>query len=412
MKSKNSSFFRSLTFQIVVAALLGIAAGTLFGEGMLKPLAQVGKLVIHWVKLIAGPFLFFTVTAAIVEVKVEWRHGMRLLGIALLNTSVALVIGILLARFFLFDIDTSSLPARQAAEGAPAVGSLGLDSWVKTLSPKSLIEPFVTNEILLIALLALALGLALRVAFRASPAATLTKIAARLENCRSVVAVLLGWVIHAIPVAVFTLIAGSVSEFGLGILASLAKYVVVVLLGFALQITFVYAPWIQGYARVRLKDFARAAREPVCYALGVNSSLATLPLTLTALDKLGVSKRSASLGAGVATNLNNDGIILYEAMAVFFIAHLHGIPMEGSDMVVAALACLVAALGITGIPEAGFIALSVVVAALKLPAETLPLLLAVDWIIARGRSAVNVLSDMTLSIALDAAEGKTARTRA
>ncbi|MES2963495.1 MAG: cation:dicarboxylase symporter family transporter, partial [Bdellovibrionota bacterium] len=67
-------------------------------------------------------------------------------------------------------------------------------------------------------------------------------------------------------------------------------------------------------------------------------------------------------------------------------------------------ACIVAALGITGIPEAGFISLSVVIATMGLPAELLPLLLAVDWIIARGRSAVNVLSDMTLSIALDAVE--------
>jgi Na+/H+-dicarboxylate symporter len=33
-----------------------------------------------------------------------------------------------------------------------------------------------------------------------------------------------------------------------------------------------------------------------------------------------------------------------------------------------------------------------------LPLEILPLLLTVDWIIARGRSVVNVLSDMLLSI--------------
>jgi len=36
--------------------------------------------------------------------------------------------------------------------------------------------------------------------------------------------------------------------------------------------------------------------------------------------------------------------------------------------------------------------------AVGLPLELLPLLLTVDWIIARGRSITNVLSDMLLSI--------------
>jgi Na+/H+-dicarboxylate symporter len=40
-----------------------------------------------------------------------------------------------------------------------------------------------------------------------------------------------------------------------------------------------------------------------------------------------------------------------------------------------------------------------------LPIEILPFLLTVDWIIARGRSVTNVLSDMVLSILLDRGRG-------
>ena len=56
----------------------------------------------------------------------------------------------------------------------------------------------------------------------------------------------------------------------------------------------------------------------------------------------------------------------------------------------------------TGVPEAGFISLTVVLSTLGYPTELLPLLLTVDWLLARARSSVNVLSDMTVSIALDA----------
>ena len=103
----------------------------------------------------------------------------------------------------------------------------------------------------------------------------------------------------------------------------------------------------------------------------------------------------------MATNLNNDGIVLYEAMAVFFIAFSYNTPMDLGQIVLVPLTYIVASMGITGIPETGFISLSVVIGILGLPTEVEALLLAVDWIIARCGSAVNVLSDITLSIAMD-----------
>ena len=72
----------------------------------------------------------------------------------------------------------------------------------------------------------------------------------------------------------------------------------------------------------------------------------------------------------------------------------------------AAFACLIAAMGIAGVPEAGFISLSLVLSAVGLPLELLPLLLSVDWILARARSVVNVLGDMMISILIDRAAGR------
>ncbi len=122
---------------------------------------------------------------------------------------------------------------------------------------------------------------------------------------------------------------------------------------------------------------------------------------MTALDRLGIARSSSSLGACVGTNLNNDGILLYEAMAVLLVAQACGIEMSIGEQVVAALACMVAAIGVAGVPESGFVSLAVVLTTVGIPAEILPLLLTVDWIVARARSFTNVLSDMVVSIALD-----------
>ncbi len=140
---------------------------------------------------------------------------------------------------------------------------------------------------------------------------------------------------------------------------------------------------------------------PVLNAWGCNSSLAALPLTLDALEKLKVSKASSRLGACVATNLNNDGILLYEAMAVLFVAQAHGLHLGVGQQIEILLLCVIAAIGITGVPEAGIISLSIVLVTVGMPLEILPLLLTVDWVIARGRSVVNVLSDIIVSLAVD-----------
>ena len=110
---------------------------------------------------------------------------------------------------------------------------------------------------------------------------------------------------------------------------------------------------------------------------------------------------SGRMAACVGTNFNNDGILLYEAMAVLFVAQVHGIHLSLGGQVSAALACVVAGVGIAGVPEAGLISLSLVLATVGLPVEILPLLLTVDWILSRARAATNVVSDILVALLLD-----------
>ena len=146
--------------------------------------------------------------------------------------------------------------------------------------------------------------------------------------------------------------------------------------------------------KARLEELTRYNEEKI-------SEINNLYSTVKNLDELGVSKKASTLGACVGTNLNNDGILLYEGMAVFFVAQAAGIEMDFSMQLMAAFMCVLGTIGIAGIPEAGFITLSLVLTTVGLPVEILPMLLTVDWILGRGRTVVNVLGDMTVSIALD-----------
>lgn len=388
----------SIALQIVVGALLGILLGSFFRNGELQFCIQIAKVAIHWVKIIAGPFLLVSIFLSLLQVQTAPSVGVKLIGVALFNTTIAILIGISLTLLLVQNTTFNLQVPLATATEAPQV--LSVDNWVKTFTPDSLFMPTVKNEILLLAIIALVLSLATRRAF-INDEPTILAIANIGEKIKKVLEQLLHWILCLMPVAVFFILAGSVSVYGFSLFSDLSKYVLLIIVALALQCCLVYGGWILGVARMNAAKVWSEIKTPFLYSIGVNSSLATLPLTLKALKNLGVSDRSASLGAGVATNLNNDGIVLYEASAVFFVAYLTQTDWTVTQMVLAALTCIVASMGITGIPEAGFISLTVVVSAMGLPTEMLPLLLSVDWILGRLRSGVNVLSDITLSVALD-----------
>ncbi len=361
---------------------------------------ELGKLVITLIKTVATPLLFFAIVHSILKTDIDGRAAIRMVGIAVLNTSIALTIGLVLSN----TIQPGRHLAAASAADASAYAGKRVDL-LKTLAsyvPTNFVTPFAENVVISVILLALLFGFALR---RARTDAALYGGARVIEDAvgtlLALMEIVLSWVIKLIPFAVFGVAAKTVAEQGYAPLRGLAIYVGVGLLGLFIHIVVTYQLWIAAFARLPLRRFWREAREPVVYAMGTNSSLATLPVTLAALDRLKVSKSSSTLGACVGTNLNNDGIVLYEGMAVLFVAQASGIHLPLSQQMLAAATCIVAAMGVAGVPEAGFVSLALVLNTVGLPIDLLPLLLAVDWVVARARSVTNVLSDMVLSIALD-----------
>ncbi|HEX4406459.1 MAG TPA: dicarboxylate/amino acid:cation symporter [Polyangia bacterium] len=388
-----------LSLQIAIGMAVGLVLGPLLGARA-EPLGELGKLVIQLIKAVATPLLFLAIVDAIVKSEVRGRQGAVMLGFAALSASIAIAIGLVISNVFrpgrLLDLHGLVRP------GAAATTDKKIDL-IKTISgyvPSNLLQPFVDNLVLSVVLLALLFGFALRV-LRRRDAARAAVLEDGVTALHGVTEIVLGWVVALVPLAVFGVVAKTVGEYGLAPLKGLGAYLGAGLLGMALQIVIVYQLLVRVIARLPLRRFWAAAREPVVYALGAGSSLATLPLTLTALERVGVSRASAALGACVGTNFNNDGIILYEGMAVLFVAQAHGITLGLGQQLVAAGSCLIAAMGVAGVPEAGLVSLALVLNTVGLPLELLPLLLTVDWIMGRARAATNALSDMVLSIMID-----------
>jgi DAACS family dicarboxylate/amino acid:cation (Na+ or H+) symporter len=137
-------------------------------------------------------------------------------------------------------------------------------------------------------------------------------------------------------------------------------------------------------------------------AFSTASSTATMPVTYASLrDQVGLREESASLGALVGSNFNNDGTALYEAMAALFIAQMIGTELSLTQQALVVLTSVVASVGAAGIPEAGLVTMTLVFSAVHLPTGYIALLLPVDWFLDRCRTAINVMGDMNVSCILD-----------
>ena len=401
----------NLTLWLVVALVAGILTGVAAGPAA-GFLGDIGKPVINMIKTIATPLVFFAIVDAIVTTQIRGKSFLHLITITTVNGCLALAIGLGLHAIFQPGdaLRVLSGVAKEAGAGGPSAiantnlnMSLDFQKILDSLIPKSIVDPFINSNIAAIVILALLIGVGLRAHAASSTEAqeSVARVASinhtllkALEHC-------IKWVVWLVPFAVFGVSAKAAGERGLQAFTGLGYYVVVVLAGFAIHVGVVYSAWIKFYCRRSLKEFWKVAQKPVFYAFGCNSSLATLPLTLASLDQLKVSRRASTLAACVGTNLNNDGIILYEVVTALAVASASGIDLPFIQQIILAGLCLVAAMGVAGVPEAGFVSLSLVLTTLALPTEMLPLLLSVDWLLARSRSAVNATSDMVCSSVLD-----------
>jgi DAACS family dicarboxylate/amino acid:cation (Na+ or H+) symporter len=382
---------------------LGGIAGVLLGQDAV-PLGVFGKLFVQLIKMLAIPLVFFSILEALVATSISWKSAGKLFIVVAINSTCALLIGLSLSnliepgRGFVFQARPGDLPPSGIKE-------FDLQTALNAIVPSSILQPFVENNVISVVLLALLIGGALR-RHLYTPKANYAvgQFEKFIGTVLAVWGIVLDWLVRLVPIAVLCVTARTVGEYGFAPFKGLAWYTGLAICGLAIHVTLVYPIWIRLVAGVPLWSFWMHARRPIVYAFGTNSSLATLPLTLTALDELRVPKSASRLGACIGTNLNNDGIILYEAMAVLFVAQAYGIDLSITQQVTAALLSLAAAIGVAGIPEAGVISLSLVLTAVGLPLEILPMLLTVDWIIARARSITNVLSDMTVSIGIASLE--------
>jgi len=129
-------------------------------------------------------------------------------------------------------------------------------------------------------------------------------------------------------------------------------------------------------------------------ALGTGSSSATLPVTFRCLEgTLGIDPRVTRFVLPIGATVNMDGTALYEAVACIFIAQINNISLTIGQLLTVSITATLAAIGAASVPSAGLVTMVLVLTSVGLPVNDITLILAVDWMLDRIRTSVNVMGD-------------------
>ena len=383
-----------LYVRIVIALILGVLMGLMLGSDA-AVLAVPGKLVLRLLGALAPALILAAIVHTFMTTNVGGPLARRLPWLLLLNTLVAITVGLTVANIIQPREGAGITPSAAHEEATHIANPLAL--FLENV-PKSLLGPLGDDgKVIGVIFIAVAFGMALRKE-RERPLGTVGHL---VELFLESLIKILHWIIALVPFAVFSIVANIVGTEGFAPFKALGIFVLSVLVALTIQAGY-YLVRIRYKSWVRPGELLRGGRDALVMAFSTASSTATMPVTYAALkDRVGLREQSASMGALVGANFNNDGTALYEAMAALFIAQMIEMDLTVQQQLMVVGTSIVASVGAAGIPEAGLVTMTMVFTAVGLPVEYIPILLTVDWFLDRCRTAINVMGDMNVSCLLD-----------
>ncbi len=382
--------------KLLIGIVVGVLAGGAFGWAAPEQalaLDWLGDLFLNGLKLLVLPLVFCSMVDAVAGISRQGRLGSvaaRTIGYYLLTTLIAVVLGLTVVSVLAPGTGVEAAVGSQAPE-LPRTGLRGI---AESLVRPNLVAAAARFEVLPVLLFALAFGVALGRSGESGDTAVRF-----FSGCNAALLRLVDWLMLTAPVGVAALIAARVGRAGggdafLNEAAAVGSYCLAVLLGLGLH-AFVVLPAILRFATGRAPwRYAVNLGEALATAFATASSSATLAVTMRLTEERNrVSKETASFVLPLGATINMDGTALYEAVAAVFIAQTLGLDLGLGEQAVIALTATLASVGAAGIPQAGLVTMVIVLQAVGLPLEGISLILAVDWLLDRFRTTVNVWGD-------------------
>src|SRR5579883_2454095 len=252
----------------------GIALGA-WAPGVAKQLAPVSNVFLRLIRSIIAPLLFGTLVYGVAgggDLKRMGRIGLKAIIYFEVVTTIALFLG--LAAVNLVRPGEGMKLQPTAAEQALPPAQNTLSNVLEHVFPASVIDAMARGDVLQIVVFSFLFGAAC-----AAIGAKAKPVVAFCESLAEVMFRYTKYVMYLAPLGVGAAIANTVGSKGLGVLFGLGKLILLMYVSLIIFVGIVLGIVVK-VARIPLRRFFLAAREPFLIAFSTASSEAALPLAL------------------------------------------------------------------------------------------------------------------------------------
>ncbi len=392
-------FYRQLYFQVVFAIVVGVLLGYFepaYGAAM-KPF---GDAFIKLIKMIIAPVIFLTIVtgiAGMTHLSTVGRVFGKAMAYFLTFSTLALVVGLIVANVFQpgagMNINVADLD-QKAVQGYVAKShDMTLTGFVMDIIPKTLVSPFIGDNILQVLMVAVLFGVSLAMTGEAGK-----PILNFFEAMQKPVFKLVNIVMKAAPIGAFGAMAFTIGKFGLGSLLNLVELVMTFYITSAIFVLLVLGAVARacGFSVIKL---IRYLKEELLLVLGTSSSESALPSLMHKMEHAGCKKSVVGLVVPTGYSFNLDGTNIYMTLAALFIAQATNTELTLGHQIALLLVAMLSSKGAAGVTGAGFITLAATLAVVpEVPVAGMALILGVDRFMSECRSITNFIGNAVATV--------------
>ena len=413
-----------LHWSILLGMTLGVLVGVIFttfesGPQMISHWVKpFGTIFINALKLIAMPLILGSLIKGVSDLKDISRlsrMGGRTIGIYIMTTVVAVMIGLIMVNTIKPGKSISEKTRQELvetyqsdAEEKQAVAQKQKDAGplqaLVDLVPDNIFKATTENgNMLQVIFFALFFGIGLILI----PAEKSKPVKDFFDAFNEVILKLIDLIMLVAPYGVFALLAALVVESpSLDLFSALGMYALTLVIGLFLMGLF-YLLLVRIIVKFKPKKFIEGIAPAQLLAFSTSSSAATLPVTMDRVEEyLGVDEEVASFVLPIGATINMDGTSLYQAVAAVFIAQAFGMDLSVGTQLGIIITATLASIGAAAVPGAGMVMLVIVLGQAGIPEAGLALIFAIDRPLDMCRTVVNITGDASVSMMVAKSVGK------
>jgi len=392
-------WYSILYVQVLIAILIGILIGH-FSPKTGLALKPLGDAFVASIRMMIAPVIFCVVVqgiASMTDLKKVGRVGVKALLYFEVVSTLALIVGILVAGFFHpgagLNINPTSLDPKTAAAYASRVKETGIIAFLLAIIPRTFVDAFSAGDVLQVLLVSVLSGFA--VSLLGARGEPLTRGIAILTK---IIFDIIRIIVRAAPLGALGGMAFTVASYGVASLANLLE-----LIGTFYATSLIFVVIILGaiahLAGFSIFRFIAYIKDELLIVLGTSSSETVLPDMMQKLERLGAPRAIVGLVFPTGYSFNTDGTNIYLTLATLFLAQATNTQLDFRQMVGILLFAMIASKGASGVTGTGFVTLAAILASVpSIPIQSLALLVGIDKFMSECRALTNVIGNGVATI--------------